>query len=559
MALPTQFSIGNLATWLASSIIPADRQLVAARRPDGTVQAKFGNASGHFADLPELYVDPAQVANAPSGTAGANKVAWRNGSNAYSWGAASEVVAAALGWKIATDPAYGADSTGSSDSTSALQACLNAAAAAGTTAYLNGTFKVTAVITITGDVDAHTATINYTPSGAGGVAIQVGNPAATLTRASVSLPKLINTKKTTTGWAQTGVSGSVGVKVSNCYSCSVTVPHVQGFETGLRIGGYANGTSYLACYLGHLDNNKVNENWTADATGWANQNNVFGGRMSHNSAEGTAVSGTRHVMIDSTASKINNNAHWGTSLESPNTVEYHLDCAGNDNYFNDCRWENTGTGARVNWATNSVGNVIAYGFGSHTIVETKGTGTANHLVNRARSRMVGDGAALDLAVLALENTASSTKAAIRIMEAGAESAGTSQTTGWAVEISAQHIKGKRTGDSDIRADFDLVNGRLYFGAGNAASTRYIGNVGTSLGFDGASVCFVTDNTYDFGIASLRPRYVRIGTAVQTGAFATGSRPSASTAGAGAMIFDTTLGKPVWSTGSAWVDATGAAA
>lgn len=39
--------------------------------------------------------------------------------------------------------------------------------------------------------------------------------------------------------------------------------------------------------------------------------------------------------------------------------------------------------------------------------------------------------------------------------------------------------------------------------------------------------------------------------------ATSARPSASRAGAGGMFFDTTLGKPIWSTGSAWVDATGA--
>jgi hypothetical protein len=462
------------------------------------------------------------------------------------------------GWEVATSPTYGADPTGSADATGALQACFDAAANAGTTAYAQGTFKITSTLTITGNVDMRNATINYTPGGAGGVAIAVGNPASTLTRVSVILPKLINTKKVGTGWAQTGVSGSVGVKLSNCFTCFVTVPHVQGFETGLRIGGYGNGTSYTAVYLGHLDNNKINENWTADATGWANQNNVFGGRMSHDSAEGTAVSGTRHVLIDSTSSTINNNTHWGTSLESPNTVEFHLECAGNDNYFNECRWENTGTGARVKWANSTVGNVIAHGFSSHTIVETKGTGTANHLLNRARSRMVGDGAALDLAVLALENTASSTKAALRVMEAGAESAGTAQTTGWAVELSAQHLKGKRTGDSDPRADLDLVNGRLYFGAGNAATTRYFGNVGTSLGIDGASVGFVTDNTYDFGIASLRPRYVRVGTAVQTGAAATGSRPSASTAGIGAMFYDSTLSRPIWSDGTTWRDSGGTA-
>ncbi len=39
---------------------------------------------------------------------------------------------------------------------------------------------------------------------------------------------------------------------------------------------------------------------------------------------------------------------------------------------------------------------------------------------------------------------------------------------------------------------------------------------------------------------------------------TASRPSASAAGAGAQMFDTTLGQPIWSNGSAWVDAGGAA-
>lgn len=43
----------------------------------------------------------------------------------------------------------------------------------------------------------------------------------------------------------------------------------------------------------------------------------------------------------------------------------------------------------------------------------------------------------------------------------------------------------------------------------------------------------------------------------TGKNATGSRPSASAVGQGAQFYDTTLNKPIWSTGSAWVDASGA--
>lgn len=42
------------------------------------------------------------------------------------------------------------------------------------------------------------------------------------------------------------------------------------------------------------------------------------------------------------------------------------------------------------------------------------------------------------------------------------------------------------------------------------------------------------------------------------AYATGSRPTASVVGVGAQVFDSTLSKPIWSTGSGWVDAAGTA-
>jgi hypothetical protein len=47
--------------------------------------------------------------------------------------------------------------------------------------------------------------------------------------------------------------------------------------------------------------------------------------------------------------------------------------------------------------------------------------------------------------------------------------------------------------------------------------------------------------------------------LSTGAAVTSARPAASRAGAGAMWFDTTLRKPIWSDGTAWRDATGKAA
>ena len=64
---------------------------------------------------------------------------------------------------------------------------------------------------------------------------------------------------------------------------------------------------------------------------------------------------------------------------------------------------------------------------------------------------------------------------------------------------------------------------------------------------------------DVGTSSAQWRNGFFSGYVRVGAVATGSRPSAATAGAGAMMFDTTLGKPIWSTGSAWVLADGTTA
>ncbi len=48
------------------------------------------------------------------------------------------------------------------------------------------------------------------------------------------------------------------------------------------------------------------------------------------------------------------------------------------------------------------------------------------------------------------------------------------------------------------------------------------------------------------------------TIVRPGSGATGSRPTVAAGNVGSMWFDTTLGKPIWWTGSGWVDATGTA-
>ena len=121
------------------------------------------------------------------------------------------------------------------------------------------------------------------------------------------------------------------------------------------------------------------------------------------------------------------------------------------------------------------------------------------------------------------------------------------------------VVGKRSTDTYNRIQVDALNGRLWLGDGTAAPASYLMGTGAFFLFGGATtVGSMTDGGSSLGASTnYRFDYIRARTAVVTGANATASRPAAATAGAGAMFFDTTLGKPIWCTGTAWVDATGA--
>lgn len=66
----------------------------------------------------------------------------------------------------------------------------------------------------------------------------------------------------------------------------------------------------------------------------------------------------------------------------------------------------------------------------------------------------------------------------------------------------------------------------------------------------------TTGTYNIGGTSDRWLNLYLSGFVSLGTFATGSRPSAEVVPVGAMIYDTTLSKPIWSDGTSWRDAAG---
>ncbi|WP_028637707.1 collagen-like protein [Nocardioides sp. URHA0032] len=110
-------------------------------------------------------------------------------------------------------------------------------------------------------------------------------------------------------------------------------------------------------------------------------------------------------------------------------------------------------------------------------------------------------------------------------------AGSAITAAYGVKVAAKKVTGVTTGygiASDGASDLNYVMGKL--GVGKNAPTEPLDVVG---------------NIKATGV-------------VRTGAFTTALRPSASTSGVGACIYDTTLSKPIYSDGTVWRDAMGTA-
>jgi hypothetical protein len=383
----------------------------------------------------------------------------------------------------------------------ALQAACDEAFTTGKRVVASGALTSSSTLTIKCSADMTGLTFTYMGAG---VAVQLGDPALNNRRLSVRLPQILNGNKVAgTGWA--GVAGSVGVKAVNLVTCpDVMVPRITGFETGLLVYGQGEGNVYNTYTIGNLENNQVNLRLDADATGWANQNTFIGGCYSHESIEGTAVAGTRHiVMTAGLANTINNNTWLNPSVEGE-TAEFIVDFAGSYNMIINGRYE--ASVPRIRWQNASFRNMILWGYGAHNIVETFGTAASANVILASSVRWAASGAT---PVFRIENASSSANPSIAIMEAGARQAGADPATAYAVHVGATMSRYKRAADAFDRVQIDAQNGRLYFGSGTVAPTRYFDNMGaTSVRLNAAHLMFGTDNTNDIGAAgATRPRHI----------------------------------------------------
>lgn len=224
---------------------------------------------------------------------------------------------------------YGTNTTpGTTDMTLAIQAAIDVQAAGGTVPFAPaGTYKCTSTIYITGSCNFSEATFDFGTNYTGKAVVISPTKSltpgdnVTLAHKHIYLPKITQTKSAL-GWA--GVAGSYGLYVVNVRECCIYNVNIGSFETGAYYtGDSTEGTVYNKTYIILLNNNKIQLHLKNHTTCWVNENQFYGGRFTHNSAEntvpGTRTTGTKQIYLEKGSGAFSNgpntNTFYSPSLE----------------------------------------------------------------------------------------------------------------------------------------------------------------------------------------------------------------------------------------------------
>jgi hypothetical protein len=299
------------------------------------------------------------------------------------------------------------------------------------------------------------------------VEVSTGNatdPTTSLSNTVIHLPKRIeNMTKPVTGWAAQGV----GVRTVNTYSCQIYIGNIVNFAKNLQCTSFGMGNVYNDYFLRHLENGKVNLDLTpGNAGAWVNENNFFGGRLSHYSAEGTDVAGVRHVYIAASVNSVNNNLFIKPSIEG-NVAEFHVECGGSQNTFQQARWEASTPKLRFFGTTTNHGgrNILLGGYGlQDVVVSSSGTTGGNTSIQGGAEQVVVMGSSGK--PLRFKNQSANTSAVRQYYDTSGDPF--ANGSDWTVFESARELRGKRSTDANPRIKIDYHNGAIYFDNGTTA-------------------------------------------------------------------------------------------
>lgn len=368
---------------------------------------------------------------------------------------------------------YGADPTGASDSTTAIQnACDQAVQIGGIPPYaLGGTFLLdgSQKLAIKTSCDFSAATFNIDNAPAIGIEVSTGsaaNPTDYLWNVDVHLPTVVNLDKPATGWAAQGT----GVRIVNVQNSRIYCKRITGFNVGLYLDAYSQGCAYNEIHIENQYNNKINICCApGNTTGYVNENVFIGGACAHISGEGTNITSVRHVLLQHFASGnvVNNNRFYGISLEGDGP-EYHVEDQGIYNHFHMCRWE--ATAPKVYYNATAMGgaiegSTIEGGYGLTAIATTLAGVVAVKVGGIARR----NGQCFADQGFSWSNVSGDTNRIVTIYPSSAtepwEKSATA--TDWLWQWNGREFVGKQEGDAEasFRVKLDALNGRVYINGG----------------------------------------------------------------------------------------------
>jgi len=375
-----------------------------------------------------------------------------------------------VAWSGARSYAIGTAYASMTDSAAAIRTAIAEAATLGVPVVGTGRFRVDSTVTLASDADFTGAEFVCSDTAISPV-VRIGSAVngTVVNRIRVVAPKVIQAAKTTTGWT----GASVGIEIANLYASHIAIPLVRYFTTGLLLTSYVEGTVYNKIDLGHLENNKVNlKLLPADTGAWVNENIIISGRCQHESAEGTGVSGTRHVLVTypTGGNPANNNRFIAVSLEG-NVNEYNVECIGQHNIWDWCRWESTTPKVYFNQVSATEfanSNMIRGGYDSYKIVFTESTnskGKYNSVQHRNGWHLVGNSSS---GVMVLENATSGASPSLLIMPPGSGPSA-DKTTDWLGSLAGTIWQTKQVADTQPRWKMAATTGKQEWGPGGSTA------------------------------------------------------------------------------------------